>query len=86
LIFGDKGGYIFLEHNSGNFKKTDFKDVQISSWDYLDKPPFWWSFDPKTVPYGEFFLFSRLYIGDFVSSRNKEMSNPAEFKSFKSFT
>ena len=56
MIFEDKGGYIFMEHNSANIKKTDFKDVQISSWDDLDKPPFWWSFAPKTFPIGKFFL------------------------------
>ena len=61
MIFGDKGGYIFLENNDVNIKKTDFKDFQISSWDGLEKPPFWWSFDPKTIPFGEFVISLTVY-------------------------
>ena len=67
-------GYIFLEHNGANIRKTDFKNVQISSWDDLPDSPFWWSFAPKTIPIGKFHFFSEwsiwfrnwLYIGDFV--------------------
>ena len=48
-------GYIFMEYNGANIKKTDFKNFQISSWDDLPGSPFWWSFAPKTIPIGKFY-------------------------------
>ena len=50
-------GHIFMEYNSANIKKTDFKNFEISSWDDLPGSPFWWSFAPKTIPIGKFYLF-----------------------------
>ena len=73
MIFEDKGGYIFMEHNSANIKKTDFKDVQISSRDDLDKPPFWWNFAPKTFPIGKFFdCISEMCKCNVISQKNAE--------------